>query len=424
MMDDFTLYPREEPFDPFSVMLFKALQVIAFLFFIALLSISPDAKEGKIDSKAEFIITMDWPDNHPDDLDLFVQDPIGNIAWYRHREAGFLTLDRDDRGGANDFIVVNGRKLPSPIREEIVTLRGVVAGEYTVNVSHFQAITGQPVAATVKVQKLNPTAQVIFDDKVMVDHTGDEKTALRFKLDADGKVIDVHRRPKSLSGNVSQCPCQWRGPRSENRCPDVATVSSLQSVILLLSVSYALIGALLLLVLVYARLPWSAKAFAVIVTSAFYIVSFIGARGLLGWASEDRLPARFKLLHARIVDPHTVEGDPGSVYLWVEVLDDDNRPSGVPRAYRLPYSDALAEKTHAAENQIAAGHPQGGRAADFGTGEGGLIESVREYILPKVVLQTSGGDPSTGEFKAAPKAGDGVSFTPLLPPRMPPKDEQ
>ena len=197
-MDDFTLYPREEQFDPFSVMLFKALQVIAFLFFIALLAISPDSKDGKIDSKAEFIITLDWPDNHPDDLDLFVQDPIGNIAWYRHREAGFLTLDRDDRGGANDFILVNGRKIPSPIREEIVTVRGIVAGEYTVNVSHFQATTGQPVPATVKVQKLNPTAQVIFDDKVMVDHTGDEKTAVRFKVDAEGKVIDVFQRPKSL----------------------------------------------------------------------------------------------------------------------------------------------------------------------------------------------------------------------------------
>ena len=168
-------------------------------------------------------------------------------------------------------------------------------------------------------------------------------------------------------------------------------MTNLQSVIVTLSVSYALIGALLLVVLVYARLPWSAKAFAVIVTSVFYVVSFIGARGLLGWASTERLPAHFKLLQARIVDPHTLEGDPGSVYLWVEALDEDNRPSGVPRAYRLPYSDALAEKTHAAENQIAAGHPQGGRAADFGTGEGGLIEAAREYILPRTVIQTSGG---------------------------------
>lgn len=198
MLDDFELYPREESFDPFSVMLFKALQVVAFLFFLALLAISPDAKEGKIDSKAEFLITMDWPDNHPDDLDLFVQDPAGNIAWYRHREAGFLTLDRDDRGGANDYIVVNGKKIASPIREEIVTVRGILPGEYTVNVSHFIATTGEPVPATIKVQKLNPTAQVIFDDTVTLNHTGDEKTAVRFTIDDRGRVTDVNRRPKSL----------------------------------------------------------------------------------------------------------------------------------------------------------------------------------------------------------------------------------
>jgi hypothetical protein len=198
MMDDFGLYPRDENFDPLGVMLFKALQVVAFLFFIALLAVSPDSKDGKIDSKAEFIITMDWPDNHPDDIDLFVQDPAGNIAWYRHREAGFLTLDRDDRGGTNDFIVVNGKKIPSPIREEIVTVRGIVPGEYTVNVSHFAATTGQPVPVSIKVQKLNPVAQVIFDDKLMLDHTGEEKTALRFWLDAEGKVVDVQQRQKSL----------------------------------------------------------------------------------------------------------------------------------------------------------------------------------------------------------------------------------
>ena len=169
MLDEFGLYPREEPFDPFSVMLFKALQVVAFLFFIALLAITPEARDGKVDSKAEFIVTMDWPDNHPDDLDLFVQDPAGNIAWYRHRESGFMVLERDDRGGANDFILVNGKKISSPIREEIVTIRGIVPGEYTVNVSHFQATTGMPVPATVKVQKLNPVTQVVFDNAVIKD---------------------------------------------------------------------------------------------------------------------------------------------------------------------------------------------------------------------------------------------------------------
>ena len=137
-------------------------------------------------------------------------------------------------------------------------------------------------------------------------------------------------------------------------------MNSLQSVVLTLSVSYAVIGALLLVVLIYARVPWPAKSVVVVVTSAFYIASFIGTRGLLGWASVDRLPATFKLLQARIVEPHSVEGDPGSIYLWVEALDDGNRPSGIPRAYRIPYSDPLAERTDKAAREVAAGRPQGG----------------------------------------------------------------
>lgn len=200
-------------------------------------------------------------------------------------------------------------------------------------------------------------------------------------------------------------------------------MSSLQSDIFMLSVAYALVGALLLVVLVYARLPWSLKGIAVIVASSFYIASFLGIRGLLGWASVDRLPPNFKLLQARIVEPHSLEGDPGAIYLWVEALDDGNRPSGVPRAYRIPYSDKLADKTDKAQSEIVAGRAQGGRAADYGSGEGGLLDSVRAYITPNTIIETSGGDPSTGGgLTAVPQAGDEVSFTPLLPPRMPPKD--
>ena len=202
-------------------------------------------------------------------------------------------------------------------------------------------------------------------------------------------------------------------------------MNSLQSVVIALSISYALIGALMLVVLAFVRLPWAVKALAVVVISAFYIVSFNATRGLLGWASIDGLPPAFKLLQARIVDPHALEGDPGSIYLWVEALDGDNRPSGIPRAYRLPYSEKLAERIDHAADQIAAGNAQqGGRAADTGTGEGGLIDAAREYILPKAVIETAGGDPSSGFFNAGPQAGDGLSFTPLLPPRMPPKDQQ
>ncbi len=107
-MDGFGNYPREK-FDPFSVMLFKGLQVVAFLFFIAVLVMNPEAKSGKVDTKAEFLITASWPDGHPDDVDLYAEDPAGNIVWYHVREAGFMVLDRDDRGGLNNTIVVGGK---------------------------------------------------------------------------------------------------------------------------------------------------------------------------------------------------------------------------------------------------------------------------------------------------------------------------
>jgi hypothetical protein len=197
-MDSFGNYPREKPFDPFSVMLFKALQVVAFLFFLALLVMNPEAKQGKIDTKAEFIVTMTWPDNHPDDIDLYVEDPLGNIVWYHTREAGFMVLDRDDRGGINNSIMVNGKRIMSPIREESVSIRGIVAGEYTVNVQYYLATQSAPVPVSVKVEKINPMVEVIHYDTIMLDHAGQEKTAVRFRMAEDGSVTDINHTEKSL----------------------------------------------------------------------------------------------------------------------------------------------------------------------------------------------------------------------------------
>jgi len=196
-MDDFGNYPREK-FDPFSMMLFKGLQFVAFLFFIALLAMNPEAKEGKIESKAEFIITMTWPDDHPDDLDLYAEDPLGNIVWYHVREGGFLVLDRDDRGSANNTITVDGRKVTSPFRQETISIRGIVPGEYVVNVHYFLATRGGPVPTMVKVEKINPVVEVVSHDTIMLNRMGEEKTAVRFRLDSGGKVVDVNHRDKSL----------------------------------------------------------------------------------------------------------------------------------------------------------------------------------------------------------------------------------
>ncbi len=97
MIDQFDLMPREEGVRPVQRRAVQGAAGHRLLFFIALLIIDPKADAGKVDSKAEFIITVDWPDNHRDDIDTFVQDPQGQIVWFRRREADFMLLDRDDR---------------------------------------------------------------------------------------------------------------------------------------------------------------------------------------------------------------------------------------------------------------------------------------------------------------------------------------
>lgn len=198
-----------------------------------------------------------------------------------------------------------------------------------------------------------------------------------------------------------------------------------QSVILALAISYAVVGALLLALLIYARFAWQLKAALIVLTSAFYVFDFFAARTLLGWASPDKLPPYFKLLQARVVEPHSQADDAGSIYLWVEALGDDNRPISSPRAYRLPYAVQTAEKAERANAALREGRPQGGLTDDRGLGVGGAADPVKPHVNQEISRETAGGDPASGGdlLGAAPSEGDGLSFTPLLPPRMPPKDQ-
>ena len=190
---------REPEVDPFYDMLFNMLIAFVFCFIVALLAMNPKAlKMGDIPSKAEYIINVSWPDNSPNDIDTWVQDPRGELLWYRQRESGLMYLDRDDRGDANDAIVINGQRIMSPFRQEVVTLRGIVPGEYTVNVQYYKSKNAQPVEVTVNVIKVNPRAEVVFYGQLKLARQGDEATAVRFTVLADGRVTQVNTLPKSL----------------------------------------------------------------------------------------------------------------------------------------------------------------------------------------------------------------------------------
>ena len=189
---------RTDEIDPFSDLLFNTLLIFVMLFTVALLAMNPKAKTGVIDAKAEFIVTVTWPDMNPNDIDTWIEDPGGNRVWFRQREGAMMHLDRDDRGLSNDSIVVNGQQVVNPLNQEVVTIRGFAPGEYVVNVFYYDSKDGQPVPVNVSVVKVNPRAEVVFYGTGNLPRKGDEATAVRFSVDRDGRVTGVNTLAKTL----------------------------------------------------------------------------------------------------------------------------------------------------------------------------------------------------------------------------------
>ena len=103
--------------DAFTDLLFNALLGFAFMFFISFALIQKPQDGGKIDSKAEFIISAEWEEYHPDDIDLIVEDPQGNIVYFQRQQAGLMHLDRDDRGTLADRIMIDGVEVENPANQ-------------------------------------------------------------------------------------------------------------------------------------------------------------------------------------------------------------------------------------------------------------------------------------------------------------------
>jgi uncharacterized protein YfaP (DUF2135 family) len=184
--------------DPFTDLLFNALLGFTFLFLVAIMFMNPEAKSGIIDPKAEYILTVTWEDNNPDDIDVWVEDPEGQVIWFRNPAAGLLHLDRDDRGMINDTITINGEEVQNPLNQEVVTIRGVVRGEYVVNLHYYATETHKADDVEVRLVKVNPALEVVYYNTVTMNKVGEEKTVLRFTIGADGKVANINFLPKHL----------------------------------------------------------------------------------------------------------------------------------------------------------------------------------------------------------------------------------
>ena len=195
---------RKEGEDAFTDLLFNALLGFAFMFVTAFSLISEPSEGGKITPNAEILITIRWPDDHPDDVDTIVEDPRGTLLWYNNKDTEIMHLDRDDRGSFQDAVVVAGKKIVNPINQETVTVRNLVPGEYVVNLLHYQANYGDPLPVTVKVEKLNPEVSLEHYGNYELTGVGHELTALRFLVNSEGGIEDISFLQKPLVVKVAK----------------------------------------------------------------------------------------------------------------------------------------------------------------------------------------------------------------------------
>ena len=174
----------------FLDLLFNLLLGFIVLFIVSYLQIKPIIEKKEIRNKAEYLITVTWPDFFSSDVDTWVQDPLENLVWFRQKEKGLMHLDRDDLGTTNDTITLpDGRVIFCKRNQEQVTLRGFIPGEWIINLHLYNFRDSRAVPVKVTIDKINPTFKTVFMKDMLLETKWEEKTVTRFTMAADGEII-------------------------------------------------------------------------------------------------------------------------------------------------------------------------------------------------------------------------------------------
>ena len=129
------------------------------------------------------VVEMHWPDELPVDVDLWVQAPNDVPVGFWNQGSQFFNLLRDDLGMEGD---ASGRNY------EVSYSRGILAGDYTVNVHMYGKIPAGvvvPVRVVVSVKAKYDNLRQILQTSVELQRRNQEETAFRFRLSGDGELV-------------------------------------------------------------------------------------------------------------------------------------------------------------------------------------------------------------------------------------------
>lgn len=190
---------------------------------------------------------------------------------------------------------------------------------------------------------------------------------------------------------------------------------------------YALLALLLLSLNLVSRWRWWIKACAIVVTAVAFCASYFLITGLIGWPSADRLPPRFSLLQTNIVEPDKLHGEAGAIYLWVQEIDEHERPIAPPRAYWTPYTADMLQAASDGQERLDRGEQVLGTTGPVQGSPGRMPsqQSERSSAGYGAGGRQSGATGSTKSATASGslgfEGGQSVTFQTMPPPDLPQK---
>jgi hypothetical protein len=199
----------------FLDLILNALLCFTALFIIAYVQIRPEVEEEetpKIEFEGKYVVVMQWPDGSEDDVDLYVMDPSGNIAFFQNRDAGLMHLDHDDLGARSDTVRTAQGSYKVVKNEERVIIRGIVPGEYTVNVHMYSKRDPGETPVTIGLFRLRGVDAEVVSKQRVLPARGAEATAFRFTLKEDETVGNINELARQFVTPLLRRQGQRGGP--------------------------------------------------------------------------------------------------------------------------------------------------------------------------------------------------------------------
>lgn len=185
---------------PVKIAYIDVLQCLLVVFFVVIIFsvVDENKSKGNVIDPSQIIAEMTWGDGSPSDVDLWMENPAGDIVYFNAREFGGMTLDTDNLGFNNYVKDTSGEIIKNDKRREVISIRTPIAGTYTINVMLYGKRTGWAEKIKVHAFKINPYKEIV-DKEVEINNSMEEATIVQFELDEKGDIVSVTTNPEPVS---------------------------------------------------------------------------------------------------------------------------------------------------------------------------------------------------------------------------------